>query len=738
MRGIGLGASLWFLAAGLAWSAEAPGRLRLVDDRGEKIESPLEVCFQTGLRTECANLGPGEIPAPPARFLSVRAEGPDHGPVSLRFEDLEAGGDGGLLARVPRKARLQIEKLPAEPLTVSVYDRRAPSFDKPLLKVAGVGPEGLRIPAGEVLVALSSGEQAPDLHLLAIEPGALGKIEYTPRKGWSLVVRCRGSKASQPLKSAVVSLESVPGYGRPNRSVGEASTGADGLALFPGLASRTTVKAKVRHPEFLPQQVQGLAAAPGALSFRDAVLEEGGVVRGRVTINGKKRQGALCKVSDLRPPVTPDQQSWKADTLYEGKTDREGICRTAKLPAGSYVFFVTLPESKGGMDRSIVVTNGSAAEEEFAFSEIRVSGKVTRGDEPAPGLIVRVLERREELEVIMEAGEGTSGEDGRYEITLWKPGRYDVALYARPKSSPVARQTVVLQAGEEPKAVDFSLESAAVRGKVVDEERHPLEEAVVTLRWSGMDRRALTDERGEFEFLLDSEGTGDVTARKKGYRESPLQEIALESETELPPLTLVLGKETPLRGKISSAAGSPVAGAWMGAVRSFYGDEPIWLNTGRTDAEGRFEVAPVAGGRNRLFASGPGCPLSIFEPGNESGDLSLRCQGHPAALDLTVKDAEGHAVANAHVILRRGAVIIPLEVLSAHLGYQGFRAETDSAGRLVIPNLAPGDYEIFLSGPVTEGMIEAGSRTGYLSSVRLIPLNTTPLQLTSGVRLANP
>src|SRR5215217_2133565 len=163
MRGIGLGASLWFLAAGLAWSAEAPRALRLVDDRGEKIESPLEVCFQTGLRTECSNLGPGEVPAPPARFLSVRAEGSDHGPVSLRFEDLEAGDDGQLLARVPRKARLQIEKLPAEPLTVSVYDKGAPSFDKPLFSAQSVGEDGIKIPAGNFLISLSSARQAPDL-----------------------------------------------------------------------------------------------------------------------------------------------------------------------------------------------------------------------------------------------------------------------------------------------------------------------------------------------------------------------------------------------------------------------------------------------------------------------------------------------------------------------------------------------------------------------------------------------
>jgi hypothetical protein len=738
MRWIVLGASLWLLATGLAWSAEAPVALRFLDDRGEKIESALEVCFQTGLRVECKNLGPGESPAPPAQFLSLRVEGPDHGPVSLRYEDLEARADGQLLARVPRKALLQIDKLPTEPLTVSVYDRQAPSFDKPLLKVAGVGTEGIKIPTGEVLVVLSSGGQAPDLHPLSVAPGALSRVEYTARKGWSLVVRCRGSKTSQPLKSAVVSLESVPGYGRPNHPAGETSTGADGLALFQGLANRTTVSAKVHHPELLPQQVQGLYAAPGALSFRDVVLEEGGTVRGRVTVNGKRQEGILCKVADLRPPVSPDQHSWKPEALYEGTTDRDGICRSSKLPAGSYVLFVTLPESKGRLDREIVMTNGSDFEEEFAFSEIRVSGKVTRGEKPAPGLTIRVFEKREEQGMFMVMAEGKSGEDGRYELSLWKSGQYDFALFTRPKATPVAQQTVVLEKDQEPEAVDFSLESMAIRGKVVDKEGRLLEEAWVTLRWNVLERSASTDERGEFEFLLDSEGKGDIRAQKKGYREAPLQEMSLESEAELPPITLVLVREKPFKGKILSAAGSPVAGAWVEAVRSVYGDEFIQGNSERTDAEGRFELPPVAEGRNRLFVSGPGCPLSIFEPSNESGDLSLRCQGQPSVLDLTVKDSEGHAVANARVILRRGAVIIPTHILSSHLGQQGFRAETDLSGRLVMPNLAPGDYEIFLANPVTEGMIEAGSRTGYLSSARLSPLNPTVLQLTSGVRISSP
>jgi hypothetical protein len=203
----------------------------------------------------------------------------------------------------------------------------------------------------------------------------------------------------------------------------------------------------------------------------------------------------------------------------------------------------------------------------------------------------------------------------------------------------------------------------------------------------------------------------------------------------LPPVTLVLEKERFFRGTLSSAAGLPVAGGWVGALKSVYGDEYIYPpREGRTDAEGKFEVAPISGARNRLFASGPGCPLSFFDPLDSGGDLAFRCQGQPAVLDLTLTDSEGRPIPGAGVVLRQGSVILPKSLLDFHLSFLGLRAYTNASGRMVIHNLAPGDYDVFLARTGTEGMIEAGSRTGYLKSVRLTPLNTTELQLTAGTQ----
>ena len=261
---------------------------------------------------------------PPAPFLILRVEGPDHGPASLRYGDLEAR-EGRLLARVPRKALLQIEKLPADLLTVSVYDQRAPSFDKPLFSAKSVGPDGIKIPAGDFLVSLSSGRQAPDLHLLSAAPGSVTRVEYRPRRGWSLVLRCRGARDRQPLASSSVSLESVLGYDAPNRLIEEQKTGEDGLAIFSGLLGRT-VDAGVRHSEYLSQKVQGLSAAPGALAFREVVLEEGGRLRVKVLVEGRAQEGVGCKIVD--PQAAKD-----SETLYEGRqTVRGSVAARNCLP----------------------------------------------------------------------------------------------------------------------------------------------------------------------------------------------------------------------------------------------------------------------------------------------------------------------------------------------------------------------------------------------------------------------
>ncbi|HSS48678.1 MAG TPA: hypothetical protein VLX28_07010, partial [Thermoanaerobaculia bacterium] len=108
-----------------AHAATKPRVLRLLDDRGKAITEELDVCFQIGTRSNCSPWRgvPIEVPQ---EFVSVRVEGPDHGPVSAPRQGIEKEPNGDLSLAVPRKAFLQVTGSPEERLTVSLYPQDDP------------------------------------------------------------------------------------------------------------------------------------------------------------------------------------------------------------------------------------------------------------------------------------------------------------------------------------------------------------------------------------------------------------------------------------------------------------------------------------------------------------------------------------------------------------------------------------------------------------------------------------
>src|SRR3954452_22217282 len=88
-------------------AAAKSGSLQLADDRGKVIAGELEVCFQVGTRSDCVSWRGAPVEVPP-EFVSVRLEGPDHGPISVSRQSLKRDLHGDLLVAVPRKVLLQI------------------------------------------------------------------------------------------------------------------------------------------------------------------------------------------------------------------------------------------------------------------------------------------------------------------------------------------------------------------------------------------------------------------------------------------------------------------------------------------------------------------------------------------------------------------------------------------------------------------------------------------------------
>ena len=480
-------------------------------------------------------------------------------------------------------------------------------------------------PAG-FLVALS-GAARPPIHRLAVQPGAVARLEYQPRDGWSLVVRSRGAKSHKPVAAAVVSLESVRGYGAPNRAGGGGEDRSGRPRPLPG-ARRQVVDAGVRHPEFLPQTVPGLSAAPGGLAFRDVELEEGGRVRARVRVRGRARQGAVCKLKDVTRPVPPPRIglprcSTRGERIGKGSAGR-ALPRRHLSPRGRAGGRRSDPQAS----RRPEGWRGGGGRISPLF-EIRVRGTVTGGGEPVRGSRSPSGSTRRSWGV-REAGTGDERQGRRLRGHPRETGTLRLRSPLLSGGSAPRRARAGRRGGGGESTVDFSLERAAVHGKVVDEEGEACRRGLGDAVWSSAANETYqtADARGEFEFLLEEPGPGGSRGGEDGYRNSERQDVALEDGPSAP-LVLVLAREKSLPGDALLGRG-PARGGRAGwrAAEPLFGDERI-RDGGRTDDAGRFEVPLLGGRRNRLFASGPGCPLLLLDPVDANGEAGAPLPGAP-------------------------------------------------------------------------------------------------------------
>ncbi len=718
-------------------SGQTPSQplLHLVDDRGKAILSPLDLCFQVELRTDCRSVVPGKEVRIGTSFYSLRIEGPEHGPVRLRREELKAQDDGSYRIAVPRKARLRIDSgLRRDPLTVSLYAPASPTFREPIFRARlEPGETEAKIPAGTFIASLTLAQNAPDLHRLTAGPAEHVRLGLQPRPGWSLVLRCQGAGSAKPVHGAEARAAEAFGFGRKDRPLAVSTSGPDGLVLLNGLQA-SMANVSVRHPDFIPGEVQGLTASPGTFAFRNVDLASGGRLAARITVHGRPLARVRCQVYALAPEAPDPKQPYRQ--LWEGRADRSGVCRADRMPQGVYKLRLSIPESTARVDRWVHVTEGQEREEDVALAPTRVLGEVRRGGRAAAEYSVVAFPIGSGVPKGAKSddcAEGRSDEDGKYELTLWEPGRYGFLLRS-PSGSTVVGTKELSTDGDDERKLDFDLDASSLHGVVLDATNRPVPEAKVTLLWWAGGFATTTDRAGQFEIDAQGEGKMTLTAYKTGYLDSDPVETEIAKDTAPPPVTLVLKKKNSATGMVLSAGG-PVAGAYVASVGANSEGGPALYDTARSGMDGSFEVE-TPGGSPRVYLSGPGCPLAGFTLADPSASgasappQTLRCPDTPASLEVMLDDAQGKPVAHAGVILMRDGVVIPQSVLAGHLRLLGLSAETDGTGHLGLAGLAPGSYDLFLNLFASESTIAAGSREGYLTTVDLPALETTELQLT--------
>lgn len=716
------------VAAGSLQAQAKPATLRLVDDRGKAIAAPLEVCFQIATRRDCVAGREGAYPVP-AEFVSVRVEGPDHGPASVPRQGLKSGPDGDLLLTVPRKALLQISAKSAERLTVSLYRQDDPTFRAPSFRAETRGGASLEIPSGDHVVSLASPGRAPDLHLLSAKPGGNERLDYRPRSGWSLVVRSRAEKDGNAVAGAQVTLGGMEGFSAKLPEQRQVS-GKSGLALFSGLAY-VLASAGIEHPRFVLHREEGITASPGTFAFREASLEEGGRLRAAVTSEGKPLSGIDCRV--LEYDANPSGKAPEPKVHFQAATDASGICRSSPLAPGPYTLRLAKRGQRSFLDRSVVVANGEETALAVPIVSIRVHGTVQRGSQPAPSYAVTFSDLAEIKPSATRRdaqAEAATNEEGEYEAVLWSSGDYDF-MVRTPAGTPAGHRTLHLESPEE--RADFSLQDHDVAGVVMDDHDRPVPDATVFLSWNQTHRLARTDSAGSFSFPLGEDGKGTVQVRKPGYLEPALVEVEAHPDAYPPPLVIRLKRSGLLAGTLQSAAG-PASGASLFSYRLEPGGRMTPLGITAADGEGKFELAAADGATTRVFATGAGCPLTPFDLAPASALASdapvLHCADAPASLELHFADPQGKPLAGKTVFARKDGVVIPDEVLTLHLNGLHLPAATDGGGRLLLVGLAPGNYEIYLAESTNPEVIASGQPNGFLNASILAPLTSTELEIT--------
>lgn len=532
---------------------------------------------------------------------------------------------------------------------------------------------------------------------------------------------------------ARVSLAETFGYGVADRPLGTTVTGPEGIAIFSGLVA-ATAGLSASHPRFLPAKVYGIVASSGTFAFRDVQLPSGGQVRAEVLLRDRPAAGSTCKLLALNTTI----RAAPYRVVWQGTTDGLGICRTAAVAAGDYELETDVPEISTKCEKWTTVTEGRETGERIALFPTEISGGVRRSGTGLAGYSVNVIPVVADWP--MDAPDlpvtaAKTDEDGHYELTLLMPGRYALQLQS-PTGAWVSGVKSVSTFGGEEKTVDFDLAAASLRGVVVDGSQQGVPAANVVVKHAAGAFITSTDSAGNFTVDIQDQGPVHLSANKEGYRGSDPIEVQVGDEVAvIPPITLVIKKADVIDGNVLAADGAPVPGAQISSV-VFLNGGPQLFASARSNSDGSFE-APVPPGPALLFVSGPGCPLFAFTPttGSEPADGEdgagevVQCPQDAAALDVTLSDAGGKPIASSGLLLRAGGVVVPRDVLDIHLAGMGMPTLTDGFGQIVLPGLAPGVYDLFLSTRSSAETIAAGNPSGFLATVTLPPRDTVEMQV---------
>ncbi|WNG58605.1 carboxypeptidase regulatory-like domain-containing protein [Archangium gephyra] len=299
--------------------------------------------------------------------------------------------------------------------------------------------------------------------------------------------------------------------------------------------------------------------------------------------------------------------------FFEAMSDERGHFRLGPFPPGEYTLLIT----KEGLETWSDDFTGYAPEVEKTFilaGPKRVSGRVLRAGTPVAGAEVRV--RVDPRDPPGPRAVALTDAAGRFSFEGLRPQSYH--LIATQGGEGALEQIHFGETQRELTEVTLELAPAAyVRGRVLDEERRPVQGALISVEWMNEMKRGLlvarADEEGRYQLGPMPAGPVHLIANKKGrVPRSHEQEVSRGEHT----VDFTLVRTVFVEGVLVDAAGQPVAEESL-SLRPLEAEaeegELSNLESGTSGADGRFSLAAPMPGRYQLAFGGKRVKKQVVE-----------------------------------------------------------------------------------------------------------------------------
>lgn len=417
----------------------------------------------------------------------------------------------------------------------------------------------------------------------------------------------------------------------------------------------------------------------------------------------------LQRVAALAGAGVEDDAS--LELLAKATSDASGRFRIDGLAAGRVELRVGAPRFQRAKERVDVGATSVAIELDVAGV---VTGQVVCEGEPVPGASVRTRTR-----TLRTGGDGRFSHDGA------QPPREPLFVSAD-GCVPASRWAPVATDGA-PEPVTIALDPAgSVRGRVVTHDGKPVEGAVIGVasdptsvfammmpggagdRLPAADVSAWTGADGAYHLKSVRPGSLRLRAEAPGFLPATADAVTVVRRETTDGVDFVLLRESALEGRVTDAAGAPLAGAtvkvsipgegMMRMAAQFMGG--IWA-TATSDADGRYRVGGVGEGEHDVVCEAEGhlaatTKETLVAEQTTQRDFTL-APGH--RLDGVVLDPAGAPVPGSTVRVQSagGSDANPFAAMMG--GGEAKTAVTDVEGKWAASGLPEGPYTVTAAAP---------------------------------------